>query len=114
MESVLRSVALARARKQGRLNGVEIRFLREHERQTPAAFAGSLGTDQATLKSWENDQGAPGPEVDRLIRLLALGLSEGLAGYVPDVARSLGQLSGDSQPLQIEIDPETMQYRYAA
>ena len=79
LESVLRSVALAVARKMGPLEGREITYLRKHAEQTPAEFAGLLGADHRTLERWESGDEAPRPETDRFIRLLALSLSEGLA-----------------------------------
>jgi len=114
LESVLRSIALAVALKASALEGREIRYLRKHAERTPSEFAALLGVKPAVLDRWEGGEEAPEPEVDRLIRLVALGLSEGLAGYVPELARSLGQIGPERRPLVVEIDPETMQYRYAA
>jgi len=114
LESVLRSIALAVARKPYPLEGREIAVLRKYAERTPAEFAALLGIQPETLEQWERGEGLPATEVDRLIRLVGLSLGEGLAHYLPEVVQSFPQIAADRRPLEIEIDPQTMQYRYAA
>ncbi|MEK7408316.1 MAG: hypothetical protein AAB225_24860, partial [Acidobacteriota bacterium] len=78
VNDLMRTLACAVVSKPYRLEGQDVRFLRKYVRMTGEEFARLLHVDRTTLSKWENDDDPVGEQSDRLIRMLALGLGEGL------------------------------------
>jgi len=113
MSQVYQVIALAIVRKNHPLSGREIEFLRTHLGLSRQEFASLLHVDPAALEGWETQQQTPEAQADRLVRALALLLGEGLP-EAGDAARAFVEIQDQPRELRIEIDPDTMQYRYAA
>lgn len=78
MNGLMRALALAVIEKPYRLTGEEVRFLRKYLRLTGEEFSRLIHVDKTTLSKWENNDDRVGDQSDRLIRLVTLGLGEGL------------------------------------
>ena len=71
--------------------------------------------DPTTLSKWERDHWRPGPASDRLVRLVALALGEGLEKELKELVSSTFPQIKDhpGEDLPIQIDSENMSYQYA-
>ena len=69
-------LALAVISKTYRLNGKDVRFLRSHLGKGGEDFAGLLHVDKTVLSKWENNAIPVGEQSDRLIRLIAMNLTQ--------------------------------------
>src|SRR5208337_879358 len=94
MNGLMGALALAVIEKPYRLTGGEVRFLRKFLRLTGEGFSRLIHVDKTTLSKWENNDDRVGDQSDRLIRLVALGLGEGLRDESARVIRSFPQIKG--------------------
>jgi len=69
---LMRSIATAVARKEYKLTGAEVRFLRKHLKMTAEKLGTLLGVDKTTVSKWENDADPVGDQSERLLRTLVL------------------------------------------
>jgi putative zinc finger/helix-turn-helix YgiT family protein len=113
MNALMRTLALAVIKKPYRLTGEEVRFLRKYLRLTGEEFSRLIHVDKTTLSKWENNDDRLGDQSDRLIRLVALGLGEGLKQESEGVIRSFTQINGKPRPVGIQMDVSTFRYQYA-
>lgn len=115
LNELMRVVALALIRKPFGLVGQEVRFLRKYLGMTGEEFAGLLHVDKTTLSKWENGEDPVGGQSDRLIRLVALALGEGLNESLVevDIRTSFPQIKDARRKLPIHINPAKMSYQYA-
>ena len=70
--------------------------------------------DPTTISKWERDHWRPGPASDRLVRLVALALCEGLEKELKElVSSTFPRIKDPCEDLPIKIDSENMSYQYA-
>ena len=111
---LMRLLASAVICKPCRLHGADVRFLRKYTGRTGKDFAKLLDLDPTTLSKWERGHWRPGPGSDRLVRLVALALGEGLEKELKElVSSTFPRIKDPCQDLPIKIDPENMSYQYA-
>src|SRR5690606_8452585 len=67
IEGLHRTLALTVLRKQSRLTGAEVRFLRKYIGLSGADFARRVGAEPETISRWENDKQGMGPQTERLL-----------------------------------------------
>jgi len=113
MNGLMRALALAVIEKPYRLAGEEVRFLRKYLRLTGDEFSRLIHVDKSTLSKWENNEDRVGDQSDRLIRLVAVGLGEGLKEESERVIRSFPQIKGKPHPVGIQMNAVTLSYQYA-
>jgi len=70
VQELHRVIARAVAKKEGRLTGQEVRFLRKHLGYSGTKFADMLGLTPETISRWENDHGQINTASDRFLRLM--------------------------------------------
>ncbi len=104
---VHRAIAEALASSPYRLTGEQVRFLRKYLGCHTEDFASYLHADAATISKWESGEETPGPEADRLIRLLAVALDKGLRPAISAIAGHLPHISdapGTGKELHLNVD----------
>ncbi len=75
-------------------------------------FARLLDVDKTTLSKWENNDDLIGPQSDRLIRVLAVGLDEGLKKKIEEVIREFEHIHRSRRRVPtIQINPQKMSYQ---
>ena len=79
------------------LTGEDVRFLRKYLELSAAEFANILSVDKSTLSRWENGDRALGPQSDRLIRTVVLGLGEGMKEKLEQQVRSFPEIKKTSK-----------------
>ena len=114
MNDLMRTIAIAVILRPGRLAGEEVRFLRKHLGLTAERFSEVLGVDKTTISKWENDEDPVGTQSDRLIRLTALALGDGLQEKARELLEIFTSVRDQKKKPKIEVDPKTMEYSYAA
>ena len=112
MNGLMRALALAVIEKPYRLTGEEVRFLRKYLRLTGEEFSRLIHVDKSTLSKWENNEDPVGDQSDRLIRLVALGLGEGLREESERVIKTFPQINGKPHPVGIQMDATTLNCQY--
>jgi len=112
--SLLRTIALALIAKPYPLSGPEIKYLRKFLGMTQEEFAKYIPSDAAVLSRWENDVQPVGSQSDRLIRLIALGLGEGLKQKAASVIRMFETMHESRKKIRVTVQPETDEYGYEA
>jgi putative zinc finger/helix-turn-helix YgiT family protein len=113
MNGLMRALALAVIEKPYRLTGEEVRFLRKYLRLTGEEFSRLIHVDKSTLSKWENNEDPVGDQSDRLIRLVALGLGEGLREESERVIKTFPQINGKPHPVGIQMNATTFSFQYA-
>jgi putative zinc finger/helix-turn-helix YgiT family protein len=110
------TLALALITKPYDLSGEEIRFLRKYSGTTAAEFAELLSADPSTLSRWENDAQRPGPQSDKLIRVIALARGEGLKAKLELIVDAFKNIKKPSKRVRLSVNPETgkVDYKEAA
>ena len=112
--NVMRTIALALIAKPYPLSGAEIKWLRKFLGMTQEEFAKFIPADTAVLSRWENDAQPVGSQSDRLIRLIALGLGEGLKEKAASasVIRMFENMHDTRKKIRVTVKPETNEYAY--
>ena len=110
---LMRVLALAVIAQPYRLGGEEIRFLRKYLGKTGRELGELLEVDKSTVSKWENNEDPIGPQSDRLIRAITLGLAAGLKKEFEWVVKSFPNIKNEIRPNDIEINTEDMSYQYA-
>lgn len=113
INDLMRLLAVAIIGKPYRLRGEEIRFLRKYLRKTGAEMARLLHVTKTTISKWENDDDQIGEQSDRLLRVYALALGEGLEAKLKEMIELFPRIESDAQEVGIEINPAAMSYQYA-
>ena len=114
LAQVMRTLAHAVIHKPYRLRGEEVRFLRKYLGMTGADFSALLKVDKTTLSKWENNDDPVGDQSDRLIRAVATALGDGLKKDIEEAVRAFPDIRPDAKKIGIQVDPETLSYKYAA
>jgi YgiT-type zinc finger domain-containing protein len=110
---LMRVLALAVVAQPYRLGGEEIRFLRKYLGKTGQEFADLLDVTKSTVSKWENNDDDIGPQSDRLIRAITVGLTAGLKKEFDWVVKSFPNIKDGTRPNDIQINTENMSYQYA-
>ena len=76
IESLHRAIALALLKKQTRLTGREVRFLRKYIGLSGVDFARRIGATPEAVSRWETDLKPIGPQSERLLRLLVVTMGQ--------------------------------------
>jgi len=115
INDLTRGLAVAVISKPYRLQGEDIRFLRKYLRMTGDEFARLIDVDKTTLSKWENNDDPIGTQSDRLVRMMALALGDGLQEKLDEIIRiSFPKIRRTQQRVRIQITPsDDMSYRYA-
>jgi putative zinc finger/helix-turn-helix YgiT family protein len=109
-----RVLAVAVIAKNDRLVGEEIRFLRKYLRMNGEQFGELIKVDKTTLSRWENNAQTPSEQNDMLIRAVSAALGKGLKQDIERIVRHFSSISEKSKAAIIKVDPEKMEYEYAA
>ena len=110
MEKIHRTIAQALANSPSRLNGEQLRFLRNHLGFTGEKLASYLHTDRTKISKWESGKDPIGNTTDRLLRLLVTVLDTELRPGVSLVAEHLPLIEDESGKLwELHIDAATLQ-----
>jgi DNA-binding transcriptional regulator YiaG len=117
MNDLMRLLAAIVVSKPERLVGAEIRFLRKYLRMSGEEFSKLLDLDKTHLSKLENDADPIGPQSDRLVRMMAMVLGEGLKERMEDVIRDLPRTRKDkkfrrAKNRPIKVDPKEMTGEY--
>lgn len=83
LEGLHRTIARALARKPARLLGIETRFMRKYLGLSKRAFAELLGTDEASVLSWESAERRLPARIELAIRVL-VAARQPVAAYPRD------------------------------
>lgn len=113
INDLMRLLAVAIIGKPYRLRGDEIRFLRKYLRKTAAEMARLLHVSKTTISKWENDDDPIGEQSDRLLRVFALALGDGLEAKLKEMIEMFPRIESEAQEIGIEINPAAMSYQYA-
>jgi putative zinc finger/helix-turn-helix YgiT family protein len=114
VNALMQALARAVVCKPYRLQGREVRFLRTYLGMTGEQFARLLHVDKTTLSKWENDHDPVGEQSDRLIRMYALALGDGLQKEQRHAVEScFPQIHNSRRTVRVCINPSTMAYSYA-
>ena len=105
MGPLMRGIAAALVRKQGRLAGPEVTFLREHIEYTGARLGRTLGVTGSSVSRWETGKEPIGPSADRLLRALALIHDHQADAFDPSAFEAI---EGGAPPMRITLrqDPK--------
>ena len=110
---LMRALALAVVSKPYRLRGEDVRFLRKYLRMTNDEFARLIHVDKTNLSKWENNHDKIGPQSDRLIRVMAVWLGEGLKNELDGVIQAFPRIHETRSNVRIELDAAKGSYQYA-
>jgi len=113
VNDLMKVLALAVACKPYRLRGEDVRFLRKYLSMNGDGFARLIHVDRTTLSKWETNDDPVGEQSDRLIRLIALSLGEGLREKLVEAIRSFPSIRKQPRKVRINMDPAKMSYAYA-
>ncbi|MGC2661669.1 MAG: type II TA system antitoxin MqsA family protein [Bryobacteraceae bacterium] len=100
IETLHEGIAQAIAKRPGRLQGQEIRFLRKHLELTARQIAEILQVDHTTVSKWENDKDPIGSQSERLLRAILMTMPKRRNSLLQQLAR---QTETDARS-NIEID----------
>lgn len=110
-DGLVRAVCMALARKEGRLTGVEFRYLRASGfLLSQASLAKLLGVDGQTVARWEKSGKVP-KWADKLARLLFEAHADGQEAIRNVVARINGIDRLTNQRITLETTPQGWQPR---
>jgi len=113
LDELMRTVVVAVVCSPSPLRGTDVRFLRKYIGMTAEEFARLLNVDKTTVSKWENDRDPVGNQSDRLIRLIVIGLGDGLEAKLKAVVGNLPKIGTSSPRMNIEVDLEKMSFQYA-
>ncbi len=113
VDELMGVIALAVIYKPWRLEGKEVKYLRKYLRMTAQEFSRLVGVDKATISRWENNVDKIGPHSDRLIRLIAFSLGDGLQDQLEELIKYLPSIHNESRSVGIQMDANTLKYEYA-
>jgi DNA-binding transcriptional regulator YiaG len=113
VNDLMRLLAVAIVGKPYRLRGDEIRYLRKYLHKTGAEIAQLLHVNKTTVSKWENDDDPIGEQSDRLLRVYALALGEGLESKLKGMIEAFPRIESEPQQIGIEIHPTAMSFQYA-
>ena len=113
MNGLMRTIALALITKPYKLDGQDIRFLRKFLGLGSEAFAAILDVDRSHLSRVENGVTPVSATADRLVRLIAVGLGEGLEQKARDVIVKFTEIKR-TRKLKMMVDASTRSFQYQA
>ena len=113
LNELMRVLAFAIVSQPYPLQGDEIRFLRKHLNMTQTKFAELIDIHNTNLSKWENDEDKPGEQSDRLIRLVAVALGEGMKERIEEVVRAFPHMRERPRPSRMSLNTEDMSCEYA-
>jgi len=113
LNELMRVLALAVVFKPYRLRGEDVKFLRKYLKMTNDEFARLIHIDKTNLSKWENNHDKIGPQSDRLIRVMAVVLGEGLREELEAVIKSFPNIQGTRSNVRIDMDADNGSYQYA-
>ena len=113
LNDLMRTIALAVIAKPFALEGQDVRFLRKFVGLTGEAFAAMLDIDKAHLSRVENGATPVSAMTDRLVRLIVLGIGEGLEQRARDIIARFREIKRPRK-LKVLVDAGTRAVRYAA
>lgn len=116
LSDLMATLAAALITKPYELSGEDIRFLRKYAAMTAAEFASLLSADPSTLSRWENEAQKPGPQSDKLIRVIALERGAGLKKKLQSAVDHFKNIKKPSKRVRLSVNPETgkVDYKEAA
>jgi len=106
LDDLLTTIAGGLIAKPFPLNGPEIRFLRHYLGLDLQGFAKLLGTDHTTISKWENNKRKPGPQSDRLIRVVTYQKDERLRKTTNWVVDYLMSIAAKPKAVTATVDPQ--------
>ncbi len=114
LDGLMHVIALAVISHPCKVSGDEIKFLRKYLGMSGEDFSRLIHIDRTTLSRWENGD-EPGPQSDRLIRLLVLNKSQELRQHIEEMMKQFAQIADCNPPrrTKLKVDAETLEYEYA-
>jgi len=113
LEKIHRAIAQALSNSPSRLNGEQIRFLRNHLGLTGEGLGKYLHTDRTKISKWEHGEDRMGPTSDRLLRLLVAILDEEIRPTVVTVAEHLPLIVDSTESLwELHVDVDSLVASY--
>src|SRR5215469_8227692 len=106
LDDLLTTIAGGLIAKPFPLNGPEIRFLRHYLGLDLQGFAKLLGADHTTISKWENNKRKPGPQSDRLIRVVAHGKDARLRDKIDSVVEHLKSIAAKPKAVTATVDQQ--------
>jgi len=113
LNDLMRAIAVAMIAKPYTLDGQDVRFLRKFLGLTSEAFAAILHIDKTHLSRVENGAMAVSAMIDRLVRLVALGMGEGLEQKARDIIAGFTAIKRPKK-LKVLVDAGTRAIQYKA
>lgn len=114
LNDLMRTIAIAIITKPYGLEGQDVRFLRKYLGLSNEAFATIINVDKSHLSRVENGATPVSACADRLVRLIALGLSEGLEPKARNVITRFSQIKKLRKfRLIVDVKRWTVQYDLA-
>ena len=113
LNDLIRTIALAVITKPYVLEGQDIRFLRKFLGLTQSGLAAILNIDKSHLSRVKNGGTPVSATADRLVRLVALGLGEGLEQTAGDVIAMFNEIK-KTKKLTVTVDAGTRVVGYRA
>lgn len=112
LNDLMRAIAVAVVSKPFELSGDDVRFVRKFLNLSGDKFAKLLDVDRATISRWENSEQSIGAQSDRLIRLVAVGLGDGLKEKLEAVIQQFEGIKKQKKKVRLEVNSETLAYEY--
>jgi putative zinc finger/helix-turn-helix YgiT family protein len=103
LSDLMRIVAMAIIAKPYDLTGDDVRFLRKFLGLTQDAFSEILKVDKTTLSKWENGSYELGAQSDRLIRLVALGMGDGLRAKADEIIKRFTEIKAAPARKRVKV-----------
>lgn len=113
MDGLMDCLALGIIFKPYSLTGKDVRFLRKYIGKSQEDFAKLVPVEPTTLSKWETDQQEIGAKSDRLLRLLALNVSERLEEPKKKIMELVSQNQTEkAKAKKLHVDMETKHCEY--
>ena len=113
LNDLMSTIALAIIAKPYKLEAQDVRFLRKFLELSSERFAKILNVDKSHLSRVENGSLPVSDMADRLIRLVVLGLGEGLEGKAKSIINRF-DVAKQPKRLKLMVHPRTGSYEYKA
>lgn len=113
MNDLMSTIALALISKPWELTGQEFRYLRKFLGLNQEGLSKTMDIQRETISRWETGDQPIGPQSDRLIRLIAVGLNEGLQNRMRDVIQQFESMKKPVKKVGVTVNPKTGKYEYS-
>lgn len=113
LNDLMRAIAVALILKPFELAGEDVRFLRKYLGISAADFSRIISVDKSTISRWENEEQSIGAQSDRLIRMIALAMGDGLKEKLESAIRQFPEIKKPEKTVRTKLDPTTNEVEYS-